>query len=253
MGTFTLETRMSEALAARPELREMLPAFHPAFSRLSHPVLGRVLPRLVTVADAARVAGVAPEALLAVMNLPAAEARPAAPTERATVPAPPWLAAARPVVFDARPLLEAGGEPFSEIMRRLRELRPGEVLTVLAGFEPAPLLRLMADRGWRVHGSWAGDRYEASLERPLELGPLPAPPVERLSQGPDGLVLDVRGLEPPEPMRLVLATLERPDALPLTVVHHREPVLLYPRLAERGLCWTTAQVGDHVEVRVDAA
>ena len=46
---FTLTTRMSEALAERPELRTILPAFHPARGELSHPVLGEVLPRLVTV------------------------------------------------------------------------------------------------------------------------------------------------------------------------------------------------------------
>ena len=67
---FTLDTRMSDALAARPELRTILAAFHPAFAKLSHPVLGKILPRLVNVADAARIAGVDAEAMLAVMELP---------------------------------------------------------------------------------------------------------------------------------------------------------------------------------------
>lgn len=251
--TFTLETRMSDALAQRPDLREILPAFHPAFGKLTHPVLGKVLPRLVTVADAARVAGVDPLALLTVMNLPGSGGHPPVPQEKTPTPAPPWLAAARPVVFDARPLLASGEEPFGEIMTRCRALSPGEALTVIAPFEPAPLLRMMAGRGWRTHGSWEQDGFYASFERPLELGELPAEvPTERLSRGAEGLVLDVRGLEPPEPMRLVLATLARPDALPLTVLHHREPVLLFPRLAERGLRWTVTQVGDHVEIRVVA-
>lgn len=249
---FTLQTRMSDALSERPELRELLPAFHPAFGKLAHPVLGRVLPRLVTVADAAKVAGVEADALLAVMNLPGSGGHPPVPVERVPTPAPTWLSAARPQTLDARPLLAAGEEPFGAIMGRLRELRPGEVLVVQAPFEPAPLIRLMGERGWRTHGSWEGDAFHAAFERPLDLGELPAaPPKERLSRGPDGLVLDVRGLEPPEPMRLVLATLEQPDALPLTVLHHREPALLFPRLAERGLRWEVTRRGEDVEIRVD--
>lgn len=252
---FTLETRMSDALAARPELRTLLPAFHPAFSKLSHPVLGRVLPRLVTVMDAARVAGVEPDALLRVMNLPGSSAHPTPPplTERAPVPAPPWLAAASPELLDVRPTLAQGQEPFPVFMARFRELRPGAVLTVLVDFEPAPLLRLMADRGWRTHGTWDGETFRASFERPLELPQTPVEvPQERIRAGERGLVLDVRGLEPPEPMRLVLATLERPDALPLTIQHHREPALLFPRLAERGLVWTVATPReDLVEITVD--
>lgn len=248
---FTLETRMSEALSQRPELRQILPAFHPAFSRLSHPVLGKVLPRLVTVSDAARIAGVDANALLSVLNLPGASPA-AAPVERTSSPAPPWLSWASPQVFDARPLLEAGEEPFAPIMTRFRALRPGEVLVVLAGFDPAPLLRLMSDRGWRTHGTWEGEIFRAAFERPLDFGEVAAEvPSERLRKKDPGFVLDVRGLEPPEPLRLVLATLERPDALPLTVLHHREPALLYPRLAERGLRWEVTARDDLVEIRID--
>lgn len=254
---FTLTTRMSEALAERPELRTILPAFHPAFGKLSHPVLGKVLPRLVTVSDAARIAGVEPDALLNVMNLPGSTAHPPVPAPDARVPNPPpvWLSAATPELLDVRPMLAEGQEPFPTFMARFRELRPGAVLTVLVDFEPAPLLRLMGERGWRTHGTWEGDVFRASFERPLELGDAPVEvPRERLSVEGRGLALDVRGLEPPEPMRLILATLERPDALPLRVIHYREPALLYPRLAERGLRWElTRQGDDRVELIIDRA
>lgn len=51
----------------------------------------------------------------------------------------------------------------------------------------------------------------------------------------DGIHIDVRGLPPPEPMVAILALLDRPDAQDRVIVHHdREPVFLYPELAERG-------------------
>lgn len=53
-------------------------------------------------------------------------------------------------------------------------------------------------------------------------------------------VLDVSGLEPPEPRDRIVAALERlaPGEY-LHVLHHREPLLLYPWLQEQGYAWRT--------------
>ncbi len=51
----------------------------------------------------------------------------------------------------------------------------------------------------------------------------------------DGTHIDVRGLPPPEPMVAILALLAKPDTHDRVIVHHdREPIFLYPELAERG-------------------
>lgn len=250
---FTRKTRISDALAARPELRELLPAFHPAFAKLNHPVLGKVLPRLVTVEDAARIAGVDADAMLAVMHLPGAPAPhelPAAGARRSE-PLPPWMSGAPTQELDVRPAIAAGREPFAVIMAAFRTLETGHVLTVLAPFEPAPLLRLMGERGWRTHVGWDDDTCRASFWRAPDAGLAPADRAEladRFTRLDVGARLDVRGLEPPEPLRLTLAAVEEPGALPLTVIHHREPALLYPRLQERGLVWTVTTHADHVEI-----
>ncbi len=248
---YTLATRMSDALAERPELRTVLPAFHPAFSKLNHPLLGKVLPRLVTVADAAKVAGVDANALLAVMNLPGPPSQPPTPSARVTEPEPAWLSGAPVTQLDARPVIEAGEEPFAAIMGAVRGLPTGAVLTVLTPFEPAPLRRILEDRGWRSHVAWHGETCRTSFWRPPELHARTdaASASERLAHTPHGWVLDVRGLEPPEPLRLALAWLDRGE-LPLTLLHSREPALLYPRLTERGLSWTVTTRDDHVEVQI---
>lgn len=66
----------------------------------------------------------------------------------------------------------------------------------------------------------------------------------------DGTHIDVRGLAPPEPMVAILALLEREGTGHQVIVHHdREPVFLYPELAERG--WNHEIVaGDPGEVRL---
>ena len=54
-------------------------------------------------------------------------------------------------------------------------------------------------------------------------------------QADDGTHIDVRGLQPPEPMVAIIALIERPDVADRVIVHHdREPIFLYPELAERG-------------------
>jgi uncharacterized protein (DUF2249 family) len=51
----------------------------------------------------------------------------------------------------------------------------------------------------------------------------------------DELPLDVRGLEPPEPLERVLEAAGRlKPGQRLRMIHHREPCLLYPLLAKRG-------------------
>lgn len=243
---FTLDTRVSTALAARPELRTLLPAFHPAFEKLNHPVLGRIMPKLVTVRDAARVAGVDPEALLEVMNLegPPAAVTPLAEVQRATEPPPPWLEGATVEVLDLQPMLADNTEPFPAIMGALRALPTGAVLQTLTPFEPAPLRSLLGKRGWESHAAWVGEVCTTSFfRRPdAHLEPTEAP-ARRPRPAPTGHTLDLRGLEPPQPLQAVLAALDG-GALPLELRHHREPALLYPRLDARGLTWTVGRDGD---------
>jgi TusA-related sulfurtransferase len=61
----------------------------------------------------------------------------------------------------------------------------------------------------------------------------------------DQILVDARGLEPPEPMEKVMQTLAllRP-AQTIRLLLHREPFPLYPILAERGYRHTTTPQDD---------
>jgi hypothetical protein len=57
----------------------------------------------------------------------------------------------------------------------------------------------------------------------------------------DGLHIDVRGLPPPEPLVAILALLRGlQDPAPVIVHHDRDPVMLYPELADLG--WTAERI-----------
>ena len=84
----------------------------------------------------------------------------------------------------------------------------------------------------------------AELERVGEMLALPdaeesAPPAE---QAP--AALDLRHLEPPEPMLRIMERLARAPAESLRVRLRHEPVPLYELLAQRGYAWRGAALAD---------
>lgn len=56
----------------------------------------------------------------------------------------------------------------------------------------------------------------------------------RIWQSADGIHIDVRGLNPPEPMVAILQVLEGGEVSIVTAHLDREPIFLYPELDERG-------------------
>jgi uncharacterized protein (DUF2249 family) len=124
--------------------------------------------------------------------------------------------------LDVREDLRRGEEPLSKIMTAVTELGSGGVLVLRAIFEPMPLYRMLGRRGfahWTEQHSaddWSVWFY------------------------PDLVVLDVRGLEPPEPMVRVLTAIDRLAPGQRLEVHHgRRPTLLYPQLEDRGFVHET--------------
>lgn len=55
------------------------------------------------------------------------------------------------------------------------------------------------------------------------------------------VTIDVRGLEPPQPLVDILQLIENSnDTETIKVIHDRDPVLLYPELEDRNWSWTEA-------------
>ncbi|MGJ4916437.1 DUF2249 domain-containing protein [Bradyrhizobium sp. HKCCYLRH2060] len=143
---------------------------------------------------------------------------------------------------DVRPILRAGGEPFSIIMDAVGRLAPGQGVRLIASFRPIPLLSVMAKKGF------------AHTDRPLDDGdwevlfsPLAAEDAGQEDAGaslaferwPDPVVtLDNRELDPPEPMvRILAAAEELGPGETLSALLGREPVFLFPELEKRGFRW----------------
>jgi uncharacterized protein (DUF2249 family) len=141
---------------------------------------------------------------------------------------------------DVRPILRAGGEPFSVIMAALERLEPGQGVRLYAPFKPAPLFAVMADKGF-AHSARALDAGEWEVLFTPAATQQPASPVgtPAFDGWPEPAVrLDNRDLEPPEPMVRILAAAEKlGPGETLSALLRREPVFLFPQLEKRGFRW----------------
>ncbi len=136
----------------------------------------------------------------------------------------------KPIVLDVREDIARGREPFSRIMQAVSGLGLGENLILINSFEPVPLYGVLAKLGFDhrtergPEGEW---RITFSRYARPEGEPAPAE-------------LDLRGLEPPEPLIRILHALPRlPRRQDLVALTDRQPLFLYPKLEALGFAYET--------------
>lgn len=241
------ETTLGRLLDEHPVLVDVLAGYHAHFAQLRDPQTRKVMAPRVTVAQAARMAGVAPEELLDVICRALGEPVPELTEGESTAesgqePKPAGLAAVPVeaiVHLDVRDDIKNGVEPFAKIMGAVKSLGGDQVLVLRAPFEPFPLYQVLGQRGFahwtdrRAADDWSVWFYRQADDAEPRGGAAPAP--ARAREMPRA-VIDVRGLEPPQPMVVVLEEADRlGPGEHLEVIHDRRPVFLYPQLDERGL------------------
>lgn len=233
--------KVADVLRRDASLIDVFARLTPALTRLRDPDMGRVMSRLVTVEQAARMAGIDAGELVRRLNAALDGQDPTkteedAMTEKTLAPdvaasMPPMLEGIpmeKVVEVDVREDLRSGKEPFSRIMAALKDVPEGGVLTLRAIFEPVPLYAVLARQGFTHYTErLAADDWKVWFYG--ERGPEADPSV---------VVLDVRELEPPEPMVRTLAALEElPPGGTLVQLNVRVPQFLLPRLEERGFTY----------------
>jgi len=158
------------------------------------------------------------------------------------------------LAFDVRNILAGGSDPLKEILQKFKSLRENQVLCIINGFVPLPLIRLLEGKNAKTYTETIGpgeyhtyfipDAGSPPAQIPKPSNP-PSPGVLMEDQlsfetacaniPPDTRQdIDVRALEMPQPMQEILAALERlPKGHALYVFHKRVPVHLLEDLAEQ--------------------
>ncbi len=253
----TGEMKVSEVLKLDHRAIEILIAASPTFRKLNNPVLSKVMPRLVTVSQAAQIAGISLENLIQKLNAglgfsPTEKEAPCnhdaqSPSQaKLGTPKPSWADSPIGFSLDVRPIIAGGGEPFSAIMAASLEVKPGERLILLAPFEPSPLYTVLNKKGF---DAWCEKTEDDSyivhffrLEGTPQISPKPGENSNIPSEFDSELTVE-SNWEPPLPMQRILEELASLQPTQRLLVHHvRKPVHLFERLESDGHTYTVNEL-----------
>ncbi|MCK5424350.1 MAG: DUF2249 domain-containing protein [Emcibacter sp.] len=156
---------------------------------------------------------------------------------------PEWLdeiSADDCVKLDVRPILASGADPLEQILAKVDTLNPDGILLIEAPFNPLPLRRMLAGRGYASHGVPLSPKHWQVYFKKQDTADLaPLPDLSDLPAFPfywhEGMLqMDLRRLEPPNPMVAILKVIESREGGDSFMVRlMRDPIYLYPELSER--------------------
>lgn len=153
----TPETKVGALLEAYPGIEDKLSAWVPAFAKLKNPVLRKTVTKVVTLDQAAQIAGIETRELvrrlLNEVGQPCGGACGHGDDEvYVAEETPAWVNEGR-VRFeiDADSMLAMGVHPIGRVRESAAQLQPGELVCLTSGFRPVPLIDTMRKGGLAVY------------------------------------------------------------------------------------------------------
>lgn len=249
----TKDLKISKMLDQYPGTLEVLLKASPHFKKLNNAFLRKTLAGRVNVEQAAAIAGVPLKELLIELNFAIGEGEAIhkiIENDKKAIQNPPVVHQEKPeylknipsekiVDLDVRNEIASGTDPIYKIKNAVNNLKENEVLHLINSFEPVPLYTVLGNKGFKHWTEKTGDVWNVYFFKdgtPAQNKKIKNGNKELSSQPIEGIIeLDVRNLEPPEPMIKILEMLPKLSSNAVLLVHHhREPLMLYDKLAERG-------------------
>lgn len=160
------------------------------------------------------------------------------------------------VELDVREDLKNKLEPFQKIMTAIADLEENDTFILHAPFKPLPLYPILKGKGFSHEAEKIGKKHwKITFTKHADKNAAKNPPKEQGNQTEaevageqKAIVLDNRGLEPPQPMMRTLAQLEKlgkaGNNATLTIINDRRPMFLYEQLDEQGYEHRTEEQAD---------
>lgn len=259
--TINAGTKIGAILKQNAAALEAIVALSPKFEKLRNPILRRVMAGRTSLSMAAKIGGCRVEDFFEKLKPLGFEiAAAVVEKEEEKKPLPEFITSLKKeqiADLDVRPIMEAGEDPLSVIVKKVKTLLPGQVLKIINSFEPTPLILLLEKQGFLSYvDTIAPDWVETYFYKKEGSGSVDiedkAPAGS--SEGWDAIMrqfenrmqtVDVRHLEMPGPMMTILEALETlPENSALFVYHKRIPVFLLPELAERKFEYRIKEIGE---------
>ncbi|MGB9736648.1 MAG: DUF2249 domain-containing protein [bacterium] len=256
----TPQTKIIDIIKQHPELIDILASYNSHFELLKNPIMRKTFAKLATVRHASKVAGVNLTELVKLLNNAIGESiSDEEISEEGGTEVQPEMPVKSIVEqhhvkitnLDVRDIMRKGEEPFNIIMQTVKKIKEGEALVLETIFEPAPLYEVMKKKGFQYQTEILSDEhykiwfYKLKVNEPGKESEV-VDLRNRIKEEGDTVYVDVRGLEPPQPMALILETLAKLDpSKTLVVQHERVPMFLYPKLDEKGYIYETHEIDQH--------
>lgn len=242
----TKDMKVSDMLSKYPDTLNVLIKISPHFKKLNNKVLRKALASRVTVQQAASIAGVNLNNLLFELNKSInkeinfddinEENKVIQSVEKPELIK--TLSKEKIIELDVRPIINAGKDPFLDIMNKVKCLKDDEVLLIINSFEPIPLYTVLGEKGFDHYTEKEDEAFKVYFFKNSSKKNISDKKSESeisLSEFENVIELDVRELPPPEPMMKIFEKLSEVNEKTILLVHHhREPLMLYPKLDERG-------------------
>jgi uncharacterized protein (DUF2249 family) len=245
----TAKTTIGAIIKHKPEALECLVKLSPRFSKLRNPLLRKMLAGRATVSMACEIGNCQLKDFFKALQplgfsfdqytLNKTTMESSQSTDKLQSLSPYEI-----IDLDVRPVLEGGTDPLHIILDKVNALKDNQALKIINTFKPAPLIALLRKKGFdhRIESPAPG-LIETYFYKKNNIGDSDEiTPIEFDSNTSDWHVLykqfqdkktivDVRGLQPPQPMMLILEKLQNiPDDEALLVQHEKIPVFLLPEL-----------------------
>ncbi|MEO7317079.1 MAG: DUF2249 domain-containing protein [Ginsengibacter sp.] len=252
-------TKIATLLKHNADALEAIISLTPKFEKLRNPLLRKLMAGRTSIGMASKISGCSVEDFFTklaplgfeidMVNSPVNEVKPHLPA---------FFNSLKPdqiQELDVRPVIEAGEDPLSLIVKTVKSIKQGDALKIINSFEPTPLLSLLKKQGFdsyvdvidenlvETYFYRAGENIvEINKEIDIEVG------WDNYMEKYTGHLetVDVRDLPMPQPMMTILGAIENlPDDKALFVYHKKIPVFLLPELKEKGFDFRIKEISEN--------
>ncbi len=257
--TISANTKIATLLKHNASALEAIISITPKFEKLRNPLLRKLMAGRTSIGMASKISGCNVEDFFVKLaplgfevddvNMPVNEAKPHLPA---------FFNSLKPdqiQELDVRPIIDAGEDPLSLIVKSAKNIQQGEILKIINSFEPTPLLSLLKRQGFDHYVDTIDDYVVETYFYKTGDGVLDNDQVESAGEGWDFYLekfadqletVDVRELSMPQPMMTILEAIETlPTEKALFVYHKRIPVFLLPELKEKGFDFRIKEISEN--------
>lgn len=249
------QTKIADLIKYNKDSIETIASLSKPLEKLRNPLLRRIMASRVTIAEAANIGNCPIHTLLdALVSIGFEHDR---PTDQISTPQesiPQWLhqlSSENIVQFDVREIIDEGNDPLKQILHRFKTIKVGQALCIVNSFIPTPLVRLLEKDNTLTFTQTINEKefhsyfYKQNKKEEATINYIDNETIlykvsedefyQKVALYTEAqiLELDVRHLDMPMPMQIILQALPNLNKDGALYIHHKRiPIYLLEEIAQ---------------------